>query len=86
MRKGRVVETRVEIKVETNINRLQFGYWDMETEEFVSIEGASSKELQTASEKLECSELLLDALVSFAATISAMVDTDLHDIWRKITE
>ena len=72
------------VKTVAGTDSLVFGYWDNDTEEFVSLTGMSHGEAQAAAIKLECSELLLDALVMFAASISEVVGTDLKDIWKKV--
>ena len=71
-------------KIETNIDDLQFGYWDMESEEFVPISGMSDAELNQAARLLGCTPLLLDALMIFSANISESVAGDLKDIWRMV--
>ena len=71
-------------KIETNIDDLQFGYWDMESEEFVPINGMSDAELNQAARLLGCTPLLLDALMVFNDSISESIAGDLKDIWRMV--
>ena len=71
-------------KFETNIDDLQFGYWDVESEEFVPINSMSDAELNQAARLLGCTSLLLDALMIFSANISESVSGDLEDIWRMV--
>lgn len=81
----RGLEMKTVTQIKANVDNLQFGYWDLETQEFIPIDGMSAAEMQAAAEKLECSELLLDALVMFAASISEMLKSDLVDIWKKVS-
>ena len=70
-------------KVEANIDGLAFGYWDMEGEEFIPINGMSEAELEQAALLLGCSALLLDALTIFSDSVRESVAGDLKDIWRQ---
>ncbi len=77
---------RVIKKVHADVDSLQFGYWDMETEKFVPINAERQGELMGAASALGCTEGLLDALAMFAANISEMVGDDLRSIWRRLDE
>lgn len=71
-------------RIETNIDDLQFGYWDMEGEEFIPIDGMTEEEMSQAAKLLGCSVLMLDALIMFSANVSESVAGDLKDIWRMV--
>ncbi len=71
-------------KIETNIDDLQFGYWDVEGKEFIPINGMTDEELGCAATLLGCSPLMLDALMVFSDSISESVSGDLKDIWRMV--
>ena len=78
------METQVTVKIESATQGLQFGYWKMETEEFIPIEGMDKEERRRAAELLGCSPVLLDALEMFAETIADVVGLDLRDIWKRL--
>jgi len=71
-------------KVTANVDQLQFGYWDMEIEEFVPIDAQYVDQVQKAITELGCTEGLLDALAMFAANIVEMIGDDLRDIWARL--
>ncbi len=75
---------KTETRVWANVDKLQFGYWDIETEEFVPIDAEKTKSLKDAALALECSEQLLDALAMFASFIAQMVGDDLRDVWSAV--
>ena len=71
-------------RIKADVDNLQFGYWNMEAEEFVPISGMTTHELEITAASFRCSELLLDALMMFADTISEVVGSDLRDIWHRL--
>ena len=71
-------------KIETNIDDLRFGYWDVEGEEFIPVNGMTNEELSQAAKLLGCSPLMLDALMMFSDGIREAVAIDLKDIWRMV--
>lgn len=75
---------KTEMSVWANVDELQFGYWDMKTEEFVPIDAEKAESLKKAALALGCSERLLDALAMFACSIAQMVGDDLRDVWQKL--
>lgn len=75
---------KTETRVRANVDTLQFGYWDMETEEFVPIDAEKTESLKKAALALGCSEQLLDALAMFACSIAASVGDDLRDVWAAV--
>jgi len=77
---------RMQTKVVADIDSLQFGYWDMETEEFIPINAEYADELKKAAAKLGCTEELLDALTIFAASIVEVVGSDLRSIWTRLND
>ncbi len=71
-------------KITANIDELQFGYWDMDTERFVPVDAQYVDKLQKAVTKLGVPEELIDALALFAANITSAVRDDLEDIWKRL--
>ena len=80
------MKTVTTTKIETRIDNLQFGYWDIESEEFIPISGMTDAELNEAAMPLGCTPLLLDALAILAESISESVAADLVDIWKRLEE
>lgn len=78
------MKTDTTVTITSETQDLQFGYWDMEGEEFIPIEGMNDEERQRAAELLGCSPVLLDALEMFAETIADRVGMDLRDIWKRL--
>ena len=78
------METQITVRIKSETRNLQFGWWDMEAEEFIPIEGMSDEERNQAGELLGCSPVLLDALAMFAETITELVGGDLCDIWKRL--
>ena len=70
--------------IETNIDDLQFGYWDVEGEEFIPINGMTDAEMSQAAKLLGCSPLMLDALMLFGESVRDSIAGDLKDIWRMV--
>ena len=70
-------------KVIALVDSLQFGYWDMEDEEFVPID-EYTVHVNKGVASLGCSEALLIALSMFAEAISETVGADLRDIWARL--
>ena len=78
-RKMRTVKT-----IETAIDDLKFGYWDVEGEEFIPINEMTDAELNQAATLLGCSPLMLDALMLFSDSVRDSIAGDLKDIWRMV--
>ena len=78
------METKTTVKITSAIQDLQFGYWEMETEEFIPIAGMDEEERQRAAELFGCSPVLVDALEMFAETVADVVGLDLRDIWKRL--
>ena len=78
------METQITVKIESATQSLQFGYWKMETEEFIPIAGMDDEERKQAAELLGCSPVLVDALEMFAETVVDLVGLDLRDIWKRL--
>jgi hypothetical protein len=70
--------------IETRIEELQFGYWDIEAEEFIPIDTSKAIDVEAAAVALSCSERLLDALGIFVENIKGTVGLDLCDIWERL--
>jgi hypothetical protein len=71
-------------RIVAELDGLQFGYWDMENEEFVPIENMSTEEIRVVAEKMGVKPLLLDTLSMFSDSIREMVGKDLEDIWERL--
>jgi len=78
------METQITVRIKSETRNLQFGYWDMEAEEFIPIAGMSDEERKQAAELFGCSPTLVDALDMLAETIAETVGGDLHDIWKRL--
>ena len=78
------MKTVTTTKIETRVENLQFGYWDMESEEFVPFSSMVEAKLDEAAKLLGCTPVLLDALVMLVASISKSVAADLVDIWKRL--
>ena len=78
------MKTQITVKIKSETQNLQFGYWDMESESFIPIDNMNDDERKQAAELLGCSPVLLDALQMLVETICDVVDGDLCDIWRRL--
>jgi hypothetical protein len=70
--------------VETELQQVQFGYWDTDRERFVSINHEDAESVKKAVGALSCHPLLIDAIGSLVAEIKEAVSSDLADIWQRL--
>ena len=77
------METHTHTEIYSETQKVVFGYWDIEGEEFVPLLGNNIPEM---AQKLHCSPELLDALEMFTANIRDAINADLTDIWRRLDE
>ena len=78
---------RTDVRTVANTDRIMFGYWDTDKEEFVELRNSTSvKEVAEAAEKLGCSPLLIDSLIMLTDSIAEAVGQDLKDIWEKVNK
>ena len=78
---------RTEVNVVAETDRIMFGYWDVDKEEFIELrDSISVKKVADAAEKLGCSPLLIDALIMLTDSFAENVGKDLKDIWKKINK
>jgi hypothetical protein len=70
--------------VETKLQQVQFGYWDMDGERFVSINHENAESVEKAVRALSCHPLLIDAIGSLVQEIKGAVSSDLADIWQRL--
>ena len=76
---------RTDVRTVAETDRIMFGYWDADKDEFVELRNSTSvKEVAEAAEKLGCSPLLVDALIMLTDGIAEAVGKDLKDIWERI--
>ncbi len=76
---------KTEISTIAETDRIVFGYCDADKAEYIELRNSNSvKEIAEASEKLGCSPLLIDALISLVDTIADCVGKDLKDIWKRL--
>ena len=75
---------KTETKVTAEIDRLVFGYWDEDKEEFVELRTLDSSKEAEIAEIFGCSPLLVDALIMLTEGIADAVGQDLKDIWKKL--
>ena len=78
------MKTQVMVKVTSSVQDLEFGIWDTEGDEFISLHGMDTDETTRMAERLGCSTALIDALVMFTEAISDLVGIDLVDIWKRL--
>jgi len=73
-------------KIQMAVERLEFGFWDADNEEFVPIPSGDAAAYKVATKKLGCSEEMIDALIILVDTIRGHVAEDLSDLWRRMDE
>lgn len=78
------METVTRIRTETE--KVKFGYWDSELEEFVPIDAAKVASLKAAVEHFDCSEELVGALDAMFERLIEAICTDLEDIWKRLDQ
>lgn len=76
------METVTRIKTETE--RVQFGFWDTEKDEFVPIDTAGVADVQLAIKRLSCSEEFISALGMWQDSLIEAICADLEDIWKRL--
>ena len=77
---------KTEIKTIAETDRLVFGYWNTDKDEFIDLSNLTADEGLEIAEKFGCNPLLIDALNMFAADIADAVGEDLKDIWKRINK
>ena len=65
----------------TEIESLQFGYWN---EEFIPIDVGKQADVDLAAEALGCSKALIDTLGSLIESATELLAQDLGDIWGRL--
>ncbi len=75
---------KTEVNVVAEIDRLVFGYWDEDKEEFIELRTLDSSKEAEIAEKFGCNPLLVDALIVLTEGIIDAVGQDLKDIWKKV--
>jgi len=78
------MKTIISKRIQTKTHDVEFGYWNMETEEFVPIAGMTEEETQVVADLFGCTPLLVDALAFFSDLFRSAVEGDLKDIWKLI--
>lgn len=76
------MKTKTTIRIVTDTDGIQFGYWNTEKEEW--IEPKNTDEVARAAEKLNCSPALVEALVMSMEALVAATSGDLRDIWKRL--
>ena len=76
------MKTEVKVRIITNADRITFGYWDADKEEW--LEPKSADEIAEAAEELGCSPALVEALMLSAETTADAIGSDLRDIWKRL--
>ena len=75
---------KTKTRVAADIDSLEFGYWDPETEDFIPVDVTNVDQLKQAAAALECSERLIDTIGTLTASISELISSDLKDIWERL--
>ena len=75
---------RTEVTTVAETDRIMFGYWDADKEEFIELRYTDSETNEETAEKFGCSPLLIDALIILTDGIAKTVGKDLKDIWKRI--
>ena len=71
-------------RVETELSRLEFGYWDLENDEFIPIR--SEVDIVKAAELFGVNPLLVEALITLIDGIKDFIGADLKDIWEIVAD
>ena len=74
------METVRSSKVICKMDDLDFGYWDDESETFVSL-GTESAAVQ---KHLKLSDEMLSSLIMFVADIQELIGSDIVEIWERL--
>jgi len=69
-------------KVETSTSKIEFGYWNIDTEEFIPV--TPSTDMEAVAKLLDCSPLLAYALVILTESITESVGADLLSLWKRL--
>jgi len=77
---------RTIIRIETETEEVQFGFWDPETNDFVPIDTTKVADLKAAVEYFGCSEEFIDALGAMFERLIEAVASDLEAIWKRLDE
>jgi len=77
-------KTIIESTIDCATDNLRFGYWD-EQERWVELVYAAGGEA-VASQKLQCSEELVLALVGTITAMKGRIGADLRSIWKRLDE
>lgn len=75
------MKTMVKTTIESNIQKLKFGIWNEELEEFIPLDALNEQE---ASELLKAEGALVQTLVMFAEDLRMNLHQDLSDIWSRL--
>lgn len=76
------MRTETRIRIVTNVNRIAFGYWDIDEEKW--IEPKSTDEVIEAAGKLNCSHALVESLMMSVEDLADAIGGDLRDIWKRL--
>ena len=75
-------KTITKTTIESQCDSIQFGYWDNEQEKWIELK--CGEYLNVASQKLQCSEELLLALVETVEVVKERIGADLRSIWKRL--
>lgn len=70
------------VRVDSEIEKLQLGWWNDEKEEFTPIEGPT--DFEEAATILGCSEKMLESLDMLVDYLKELIGKDLRDIWERL--
>ena len=69
-------------RVICKMDKLDFGYWDDESETFISLENDSD----AVKEYLGLDDRFMSSLIMFVADIKELIGGDLEDIWMRLDD
>jgi len=76
------MQTQVSIKIETETQNAEFGYWDLNLNAFITAE--TEEETAAMAEHLGCTPELIDALRCSIDSFADYVADDLRAIWKRL--
>lgn len=76
------METIITERISAEVDKLRFGYWDTEAEEFIPIE--STEECEEIARRWGVNVEMIYALQMLIGDVHDMVRKDLGDIWKRL--
>jgi hypothetical protein len=73
-------------RIVTETEKVQFGFWDNEKDDFVPVDIGKVADIQAAIGHFGCSEELIDAIGSMFERLQEAICADLDDIWKRLDD